>query len=70
MYSNFDLQNKEFKRVFSLRVKEGLKDLGFEPLVEVDNANKPGYKCWVYEKSPAFMAAFQEVANRKGDYNG
>ena len=54
-----------FKRVYSLRIKQELKKLGFEPVTEADNIQKPGFKCWVYEASPAFLEAFENIAFRK-----
>lgn len=59
---------KRFKCIYSLWVKEELKDLGFEPITEKDNINKPGFKCWVYEETPAFMAEFVKIAGRE-DYH-
>ena len=60
---------QKYKRVYSLRINQELKKLGFEPIIEADNINKPGFKCWVYEVSPAFLQAFIKVAG-KGDYHG
>lgn len=53
-----------YKVIFTLRLKQALKELGFEPVLENDNIKKPGYKCWVYEATPAFLEAFIEVVGR------
>ena len=63
MDSNF--QETKYKRVYALRIKEKLKELGFEPILETDNVQKPGFKCWLYEASPAFLEAFKKYAYRK-----
>lgn len=57
---------QKFKTVFSLRIKKALKEKGFEPDWESDNLVKPGFKCWVYEATPEFMEAFDQVASAKG----
>ena len=61
-----DKRRKTFKCIYSLWVKEELKDLGFEPITERDNINQPGFKCWIYEETPAFMAAFKKVVRKEG----
>ena len=58
-----------YKRIYSLRISQELKRLGFEPIVEADNIKKPGFKCWVYEASPAFLKAFDELLRKEG-HNG
>ena len=57
----------KYKTVFSLRIKKILKEKGFEPDWESDNLVKPGYRCWVYEASPAFLKVFEELTFRKED---
>lgn len=59
MFSN--CQVPKHKRVYSLRVKQELDELGFEPVVETDNIQKPGFKCWVYKVTPAFLNAFDSI---------
>lgn len=49
------------KTVYSLRVKNLLTILGFDYLQEVDNPQKEGFKCWIYEASPAFNEAFDAI---------
>lgn len=49
------------KVVYSLRVKNLLTLMGFSYLQEVDNPQKEGFKCWIYEASPAFIEAFDAI---------
>ena len=56
----------KYKTIYTLYIKQELKKRGFEPVWENDNINKPGFKCWVYEATPAFLAAFTEVARKEG----
>ena len=58
-------QIPKYKTIFSLRIKQQLKELGIEPLFETDNTKKQGFKCWVYEESPAFLDAFAEAIGKK-----
>lgn len=58
------MSNAKYKTIYTLHIQQELKKLGFEPILENDNINKPGFKCWVYEATPAFLAAFEEIANR------
>ena len=59
----------KYKTVFSLRIKQELKKMGFDPILETDNINKPGFKCWIYELSPSFMETFLKIAEG-GKSNG
>lgn len=58
---------QKYKTIFSLRIKKALREKGFEPEWESDNLIKPGFKCWIYELSPAFLEAYDEVASGKED---
>lgn len=62
--ANTNAKMSNFKRVYTLRIKQELKNLGFEPVLEADNVNKPGFKTWLYEATPAFLEAFEEIANK------
>ena len=62
-------QMPKYKRIYSLRINQELKKLGFEPILEADNINKPGFKCWVYETSSAFLEAFDKILREEG-HNG
>lgn len=59
------MSNAKYKTIYTLHIQQELKKLGFEPVLENDNINKPGFKCWVYEATPAFLAAFTKVARKK-----
>ena len=63
--TNTNAKMSNFKRVYTLRIKQELKKLGCEPVLEAENINKPGYKTWLYEASPAFIEAFEEIANKR-----
>ena len=56
-----EAKDKKFKTIFSLRIMTILKEYGFTPTVETDNLNKPGFKCWVYEVTPEFTSALDEI---------
>jgi len=58
-----NVKETNYKTVYTLRIKQKLKNFGIEPILEKDNIKKPGYKCWVYEATPAFLSAFNEVVN-------
>lgn len=60
-----NVKKSNHKIVFALWIKQRLKELGFEPILEMDNFKNPGYKCWIYEATPAFLEAFTKVANEK-----
>lgn len=60
----------KYKKIFTLKIMRKLKEMGFEPILETDNLRKPGFKCWVYEASPAFYEAFAEVVKKGGNNNG
>ena len=62
-----ETKDKKFKMIFSLRIKTILKEYGFDPVVETDNINKPGFKCWVYEMTPEFISALGEVLGGSGN---
>jgi len=57
--------NLNLKTVYSFRIKNLLEIKGFKPLLETDNPKVEGYRCWIFEASPAFEAAFAEVAYKK-----
>lgn len=51
----------KFKTIFSLRTKVELDKLGFKPVMETDNRDKEGYKCWVYELTPELSAVLDKL---------
>ena len=57
---------KDIKMVYSLRVRNLLSLKGFNYLKEVDNPQKEGFKCWLYEDTPEFETAFLTIAGKRG----
>jgi len=53
------------KIIYSFRIKTLLGLRGFYPISETENPKDSKYKCWVFEATPAFLAAFAEVAYKK-----
>lgn len=58
----------KYKTIFSLRVRKELRDRGIEPLVEMENTNHPGYKCWRYELNEEFNNAMNDIMKGGQDY--
>ena len=63
------MQITDTRTIYSFRIKNLLELRGFKPVLETNNPRIEGYKCWVFEASPAFEQAFIEVAGRE-DYHG
>lgn len=59
--------NTNIKIVYSLRVHTQLQMQGFEYLCVMPNPQNERYNCWVYEQTPAFVAAFEKIL--KGGQN-
>lgn len=55
----------KYKTIFSLRVKMALRENGIEPILETDNRDKPGFKCWVYVVTPEFNATMSKIMGGK-----
>lgn len=55
----------KFKTIFALRIMLALKEEGIEPLFETNNKDKPGFKCWVYEVTPQFLASVEKFIGGK-----
>ena len=49
------------KIIYSLRVYLALKERGIEPIATTNNPNKPNFLCWIYERTPEFVAALDAV---------
>ena len=58
------------KIIFSRRIKDLLVEKGFRPIRRFEDVKKPGFWVWEFEASPAFKAAFAEVAYKKEGYYG
>lgn len=63
------MQITDTRTIYSFRIKNLLELRGFKPVLETNNPRIEGYKCWVFEASPAFEQAFVEVAGKE-DYHG
>lgn len=63
------MQITNTRTIYSFRIKNLLELRGFKPVLETNNPRIEGYKCWVFEASPAFEQAFVEVAGKEG-YHG
>lgn len=63
------MQITDVRTIYSFRIKNLLELRGFKPLLETDNPRMRGYKCWVFESTPAFEEAFVEIAGKE-DYDG
>lgn len=51
----------KYKLVYSQRIRCILRDMGFEPIAELDNEYKPGFKCWRYVDTDDFEVAFSNI---------
>ena len=51
----------KFKTIYSLRVRQLLREKGFEPLAEMDNYFKPEFKCQQYANTEEFRLALSEI---------
>ena len=63
------MQITDTRTIYSFRIKNLLELRGFKPVLETNNPRIDGYKCWIFEASPAFEQAFVEVAGKEG-YHG
>lgn len=55
------------KIVYALRIHVELQRRGFNYITEMRNPKNPHLNCWVYEATPEFMEAFDEIMG--GIYN-
>lgn len=49
------------KIIYSLRVMEQLVERGFVPISIMPNPKYPMYNCWIFEVTPEFEKALDEV---------
>ena len=56
-----DLKSTKFKIIYSLRIRILLAEMGFQPIVEMDNMLKPPLKCWKYIVTPEFEEALTQI---------
>lgn len=53
------------KIIFSRRIKDLLVEKGFRPIRQFEDVKRPGFWVWEFQATPAFLAAFAEVAYKK-----
>lgn len=63
------MSNSNLKIIYSLKVHIALQQRGFTYLTEMKNPNNKTLNCWVYETTPEFIAAFNQIVNG-GSANG
>lgn len=60
---------RNYKTIFSLRIRLALRDLGIEPIMESVNPYKQHLKCWMYEETPELLTALDAIM-KEGNYRG
>lgn len=60
------MSNTKTKIVYSLKMHIALQRMGFSYLVEMRNPKNAGLNCWVYEETPEFLEAFEELVRGAG----
>jgi hypothetical protein len=50
-----------YKIIYSLKIHIKLQGKGFKYLTEMKNPMNSRFNCWVYEETPALLAAFDEI---------
>lgn len=58
------------KIIYSLRIFLKLKELGYYPIATSENPNKPGFICWIYQKTPEFLRDLDSIIQKGGKHNG
>ena len=61
MNTNDTKQMPKYQTIYSLRIRQALRERGFEPLLEMDNEYKPSFKCWRYLNTEEFAEALSEI---------
>lgn len=54
-------QKSNIMVVYSLKIHTALQLKGFKHIGTMPNPKNEQYNCWIYEKSPAFIKAFNEI---------
>lgn len=49
--------------VYSFKIHTQLRIRGFRYITTLPNPKNSKYICWVYERTPAFIEAFNEIVN-------
>lgn len=61
------MYRSKYKTIFPFWIKAKLDKLGFIPITEEEDKRKPGFKCWIYENTPEFQAAFTRILKEGRD---
>lgn len=61
------MTNANYKVVYSLRVHLALQRMGFNFETEMKNPQRPQFNCWVYLRTPEFIAAFENLVGGNND---
>lgn len=61
--------NANIKVIYSFRIKNLLLLEGIQPLAEIDNPKKEGYKCQIFENNDIFQRTFDKIL-KGGKCNG
>ena len=60
------MSNLNVKIVYSLKLHIALMKQGFQYVTEMRNPKDVRYSCWVYEASPEFLEAFDNLLREAG----
>lgn len=60
------MSNVEVKIVYSLKIHLELQRRNIPYLLEMKNPNQSNFNCWVYERTPRFQEAFDEILDSRG----
>ena len=63
------MSNQNVKIIYSLKIHIALQQQGFQYLTEMKNPNNQRFNCWVYEKTPELLQAFDALV-KGGNQNG
>ena len=61
-------QKSNIMIVYSLKIHTALQLRGFKYIGTMPNPKNEQYNCWMYEKSPAFVEAFNEIVKGGSKY--
>lgn len=62
------MSKSNIKIVYSLWLHIALQEKGFAHITEMKNPRNQKFNCWVYEETPQFIMAFNELTG--GGRNG
>lgn len=62
------MPNQKLKIIYSLRIHIALQQQGFSYITEMKNPHNQYLNCWVYEETPALLAAFDALVKEGTKY--